>query len=449
MYGRGRAVKYLNLAWSACLRCVVGVILYVATRVRWTVEIRGLEHDTRAPRTFLAITHKRDLDAMAPVSRLMLHRGLRAIARDVHFAMRADAFTRGFLARVVTRPRWLAFLLRPLALRGILVGLGIHPTQDIHLRPAEEWIREAMAAVGDVRAGEALAPEFVRALAVASGEPVARIENKPLSRLLAWRYHDALVPYHGPEMLVGDARRRAERRVVARVKAYIENIAAWLWAGGTLYSAPEGKISPDGRLSPVAGGYHRLMRLAPPDTRVVPIAVTYDHMTARRPHAFVDLAPAIEAAPTLARAELDARLRRGWLRSARFTCTMLSSGFLVRAARAGEVSFTRDEMARAIRTQAATLIADGRHVDSRLIRLGSARGLVAGYLAFAERRGLVRRLRRDRWSAGPLDLDFQALPGEAGFVRAPLAHAWNELQEMLSAGAEAGVEAAASLRASQ
>jgi hypothetical protein len=425
-------VKYINLVWTACLRIAVGVILYVATRLTWTVEIRGLEHDTGAPRTYLAITHKRDLDAMAPVSRLLWHRGLRAIARDVHFAMRADAFTRGFLARVVTHPRWLAFLLRPLALRAVLVGLGIHPTQDIHLRPAEEWIQEALAAVGDVRAGEALAPEFLQALAAKRGEPVARLAAEPLSRLLAWRYHRTLVPYHGPEMLVGAARRRAERRVVARVKHYIEDIAAWLWAGGSLYSAPEGKLSPDGRLSTISAGFHRLLRLAPPDTRIVPIAVTYDHMTLRRPHIFVDLAPAIEAAPTLPRDELNARLRAGWLWSARFTCTLLASGFLVPAARAGDVTFTREEMARAIHAQATALVAAGRHVDRRLLRLSSARRLAAGYLAFAARRGLVRRLGRGKWLALPFDPTVPALPGDAGFVNAPLAYAWNELREMLS-----------------
>ncbi len=443
------ALKYITLALTTSLRIAVGIILYVATRLSWTVEIRGLEHDTGAPRTYLAITHKRDLDAMAPVSRLVLHRGLRGIARDVHFAMRADAFTPGFLARVVKRPQWLAFVLRPLAVRPVLVGLGIHPTEDIHLRPAEEWIHEAMAAVGDARAGDVLAPEFLRALAVASHEPVARITDRPLSRLLAWRYHRALVPYHGPEMLVGPARRLAERRVVARVKRYLQGVADWLWAGGSLYSSPEGKFSPDGRLSSISAGFHRLLRLAPPDTRVMPIAVTYDYMTARRPHMFVDLAPAIDAAPALPQDELDARLRRGWLRGARFTCTMLASGFLVRASQTGYATFTRDDLARNIRAQAAALVVEGRHVDHRLLRLSSARRLAAGYLAFAARRDLVRRVGRDKWTALPFDPIVQALPGDAGFVNTPLAYAWNELQEMLSAGVDAGVAASAGIRASE
>src|SRR5579871_3749660 len=106
-------------------------------RLYYRVEAHGLELDAGKPRTFYAILHKRDADGMAPLPTILAHRGWRGLTSEVHFAMRSDAFERGFLARMVLRPRWCSFLLRPIALGPLLRGIGAHPLQDLRLRPAE------------------------------------------------------------------------------------------------------------------------------------------------------------------------------------------------------------------------------------------------------------------------------------------------------------------------
>lgn len=160
--------------------------------------------------------------------------------------------------------------------------------------------------------------------------------------------------------------------MVATVEAQIAAGAQWLWQGGSLYGAPEGVLSPDGTLSPITAGLHRLLRASPPETRLVPIFVIYDFMTTRRPRIFVDFAPAIAQAPGLTSAELNARLRRAWPQSAHFTCTQLASGFLSQASDAGARPFTLAELAEHIERRAAELAAAGRHVDRRLLRPGRA-----------------------------------------------------------------------------
>src|SRR6185312_8032141 len=123
--------------------------------------------------------------------------------------------------------------------------------------------------------------------------------------------------------------------LVTRIKQQLADLSAWLQAGGSLLGSPEGQLSPDGKLKPINSALHRILRDTPPDTRIIPIYLTYDYMTTRRRiFIFIDIAPAIEDATTLAPEVLNAQLRRAWLCSARFTCTQLASGFIMEASRA-------------------------------------------------------------------------------------------------------------------
>jgi hypothetical protein len=425
---------------SALTRFAVGGLLYAAPRLVYDVEIYGLEHDTGAPRTYLAISHKRDPDSFLPTPSVLWHRGGRAFAGDVHFAMRSDAYEPGFLSRIVTQPRWLSYLLRPINVGPAVRALGIHPLTNLRLRPAESWVRELLHAEGDVRAGDVLSPEFARWVAAAVRRPPEQIENRQLSRLLAWRYQKLLQIYWSAAIFAGAARRRAERRVLNTVKRELADLSSWLWRGGSLLGAPEGKLSPDGRLSPITSGLHRLLAGGPPDTQILPIFMMYDFMTLGRPRVFIDLAPAIPRARALPPRVLDDRLRRAWLESAHFTRTQLASGFLVETARAGAASFTSEDLAKRLGERASELAEAGRHVDPRLLRPCTARNLAADYLAYVERHGLVHRARQRTWTALPVDMAVTVPSMEAGYHTQALPYAWNELQEMLAAGAVPAAE---------
>jgi hypothetical protein len=443
-------MRWARALLAAASRVIVGTLLALVVRTVCRMEFHGLEYDTRAPRTYLAITHKRDLDAMGPVPWLLWHRGWRAITGEVHFAMRGDVFTRGFLARIVDRPRWVAWLLRPLAIGPIVHALGIHPLVDLHLRPGEEWVRDALRAGGDRDADVVLTPTFLRVLADAAHEPAERVAGQPLSGLLAWRYAAVMRVWWDVDIFLPEPRRAAEVRTVASAKRALDDIAGWLRVGGSLLSAPEGKLSPDGTLSPVNGGFHRIITAAPVGTRVLPIAIVYDAMTTGRPRMFVDLAPAIESAPAVPRAALDGALRQAWLGAARLTCSQIASGAIVRAAQEPGAAFTRADLTRAVRAQAMHLAAAGRHVDGRLLRSGTARRAVARYLRYAARHQIVRRAGagagRDAWVALPAALEVRVRSGETGYTRFPLAYAYNELREMLAGEAADVASVTAELR---
>ncbi len=425
---------------SALVRFTVGSLLYIAARLFYDVEVHGIERDTGAPHTYLAISHKRDPDSFVPTPSLLWHRGWSGYAGDVRFVMRSDAFEPGFLARLVPRPRWFAWLLRPISVGPAVRALGIYPLTNLRERPAEMWIREVLRAEGDMPAGAVLAPRFIEQVAAAVRRGRAEeIARRPLSRLLAWRYQRPLQAYASPDMFIPEARRRAERRVLATVKRELAVVAGWMRNGGSLLGAPEGKLSSDGRLSPITSGLHRLLEAGPPDTRVVPIFMIYDAMTVDRPRLFINLAPAILNAPTFAPHALDDQLRRSWLRCAYFTCSQLASGFLVEAARSGVASFTLEDLAKHLGARAGKLAQAGRYVDRRLLRPRLASERAASYLAYAESRGLVRRAGRGVWAPVPVDLTVNVAPMAVGYNQFPLAYAWNELQEMLEAGDDAPV----------
>jgi hypothetical protein len=421
--------------WSAFGRVTLGAAFATVPRVAFALEVSGLEHARVQPPVYFAISHKRDLDTMAPLGRILFRRGWRSLTSEVRFAMRSDSFEPGFLARVVEAPRWVLALLRlvrPISVGRILRGLGVYPLTDYSQRPGETWIREYLRVEGDTRAGEILAPWMIQTLADAIGDDPEAVARLMLSGLLAWRFHDPLQPRVGPDMFAGAARRRAERRVVETAKAELVVIADWMRRGGSLYGSPEGRLSPDGRISPITSGLHRILREAHPETRLVTIMIVYDFMTTHRKRMFVTLAPPIERVSQIPQRTLDEALRRAWLRSARFTCTQLGAAFLVQRAQNGAEPFTLEECADAIAAEALALAEQGRQVDRRLLAQQGARERVRGFLAFAARRGYVGRADRGRWLPAPGDLSVDVPAWDVGYRKFPLGYAWNEYNEMLA-----------------
>ncbi len=424
-------MKKLQALLILLCRAIIASAFWLSIRAGASLKISGVAFDRGLPRTYLGMTHRRDIDPFILVPTIIFHRGWKALSSVVYFALRGDAFTRGFLARMVARPSWLARALRPLALGPVLRWLGVYPSEGL-LRPAEEWVREVLQCEGDVPAASILAPAFLRDFAQAAHLSLEQVSQFPLSRLLAWRYHHALQGFYGPELLHGSGRRAIERRVIERIHTHLADVSRCLWQGGTFFGSPEGQLSPDGHISSMHAGFHRIVRAAPPDLRVVPISLTYDFMTCGRRRIFADFAPALEHVGQLPQDELDAQLRRAWLLHAHFTCTQLASGFLLNRQRAASPKFTLDDLAQVVHQQARELVDAGRQVDPQLLTLAGATRRVRQYLAYVERRGLVQRVSPKFWQISFGELAIHVRPRQVAYDDVPLLYAYNELQDLLS-----------------
>jgi hypothetical protein len=402
-------------------------------RLTLSVRIHGLDYDTRAPRTFYVITHKRDFDAFVPLPRLMAHRGWRAFTSELQFAMRGDGFQVGFLSRIVQRPAWFARALRPLNVGPVLRGVGVHPLDSLHLRPAEIWIREALRVDGATTVGELLAPVTVEMLATRTGTRVAKLAARSASSLLKWRYFPFLQEEVGPEIFTPVARRRAELRVLATAKEQLADCVDWLRAGGSLYTSPEGLLSTDGRLSPLRAGLTRVVRAAPVDTRVQPIAIIYDFMATGRLRMWIDLAPAIEGGAALTNRELEQQVRAAWMDVARFTCTQLASGLLMYRCEQGQRATRIATLEAGVLAWARELASMDRQVDPALLSEEGVHRCVASYLTYAELHGIIRHYGDSIVLAPGSPTEITTKPGDVGYRYSPLRYAANEMREMAGA----------------
>jgi hypothetical protein len=424
-------LKNLGSVLLAICRAIIASAFWIASRIFHKIEVHGVEYDSGAFRTYYGILHKRDLDPIIIVPTVVFHRGWRGLAGDLHFALRSDGFSSGYLGRLVMYPRLLSRALRLLSIGPVLRWLGAHPVQDL-LRPAEEWVREALLLGIDSSVGDVFTSDFIEVLASITGEHQEQIGSYHLSQLLDWRYQSALQNYYSSEILVLSMRRSLKRRMIARIKESIIELNTWVSCGGSLFGSPEGHLSPDGKVSPINSGLHRILRHSPSDTRIVPISIMYDFMTVGRMRIFIDFAPTIENASLLPSSELDSRLRLAWLRSARITSTQLASGFLVKAKREGLSSFTLDDVVDNMYHQAVKLAKAGRNVDRYLLTQNQVRKRAIGFLAYAERHELLRRIGKCTWTPTFNETAIQVRPREVGYDQLPLVYAWNELQEILS-----------------
>src|SRR5579875_2735187 len=121
-------MKALKKFPIAVCRAILASAFWLVVRLIYSLKIHGVEHDTGKARTYLGMMHKRDIDFFILVPIIVLHRGWKALARDLHFALLGYGFKRGFLARSMGwQPGWLARLLRPLGVGHLMRWLGNYP----------------------------------------------------------------------------------------------------------------------------------------------------------------------------------------------------------------------------------------------------------------------------------------------------------------------------------
>jgi hypothetical protein len=427
-------MNFLKPLATACIRLILGPIFWIAVRITHDVEFHGVEHISGKRPIYVAMAHKRDVDPIIELPTILGHQGWRAYVGDVLFAMRGDFLSPGFLGRIVLRPRWFSWALSHLELEGILRIIGVRPLDSLQLRIAEEWVRDYLKMEGDLKAAALFTSAFLEQVAREAGIAKEEIYAAKLSDLLAWRYHDAMLNMCTTDIFVEERRLQARRILHKHVTQELSDLQKWFKAGGSIWGAPEGQLSAMGKLGPFTSALPRLLSCRTEKTYIIPTFIIYDFMTVKRLHIFVDVAPTIvyDPAQILQFQDIHAQLRSTWLANARFTCTQLGAGFLVKMSHAAVPTFTLDDLTRSLEQEAARLTTLGRHVDARLLYHNKARELANNFLQYAKLHGYVLQKEDGKYEATKQDLSMQVQPGTVGYDKYPLAYAWNELQEMLS-----------------
>jgi len=365
----GRARGWLDEAAYRGL----AALFYAAPRLLYDIHIDEAEPTTFPPSTLIVANHKRDLDSV--VLTAALYRLQRPPRRALEFAGREDMFLRGFLARYDVVPLWLRRLLYEMDLTRVMEALRIHPVRRFPERTMEEALREALLVAGDRPVTEILTDQ-------AAGAAGRAVPAPSVSQALAWRWRDhwqrpaSLAAFRPPWRAALEDRQREV------VRTQMDELADVLRRGGVLYLAPEGVISPDGRLQAFRSGLRLILERAP-ETGIRPSCIVYDFMKPGRLRIFITvgrLRPAPAASPR-ALEEVRRWLAALHTMTATQLCSQIAWDRLVR----GEAQVSEAVLVRETAALAEALTAAGLRVDPELRRSPEAR--VGDWIAYAVRRG--------------------------------------------------------------
>ena len=258
---------------------------YPHPKLSWLIEI-GFDFTVRAlyrverilqpgcrPGTLVVSNHQRESDVPIVCAVLCRRRGLRILDPLPFFAMREDLLHRDALFNLLSKwPRPLARALGKIPLRWLFQGVRTMPMRRLR----EFTLGDTLEALIEAGLGDA-APETVlnargqREVAErmqSLPERVREITRDSLGK--TWR------TYWGLRRLRLSAFHRIEPDFRKTINTQLDNFAALLDSGRSLYMAPEGTISLTGYFGRVRAGPWQVSRRRASPPLVLPVGLSYD-----------------------------------------------------------------------------------------------------------------------------------------------------------------------------
>jgi hypothetical protein len=395
---------WTNLRPRELFYWTIGNLVYWGFHVGMRVQLYGVaEHyGPPAPATLIISTHKRDWDPIMCAAYGYYHRGwLAPDLRRFGFAGRADVWDRGFLATVVGYRNWPAWAQRwldatsfaPIANR--MRGYPILRVPEYTLR---EYFRMLLKEEGNLPLSDVLSLEALLTFAhreEALGSRKKRRAGQPpkalrLSDVLGWDYRPLTSqPVHTRHLMPARYQRLRER-LRAVIDQQLETLARSLDSGDTLWFAPEGAVTLDGRVMRLRGGLHMLLARARPDARLLPSNVTYDFMTnKRRMIACLAVGPGLRGLRDLDRAEQSAQVARALARQTTVTMSQLGSKRLLACLEGHPYRFDPEVEAPLLLAEAQRLARLGAWVQRDLLSERRLRRRLRAFVAYARAHHLL------------------------------------------------------------
>ena len=259
--------------------------LYPHPKLSWLIEM-GFDLTVQAlyrvepvvqpgcrPGTLVVSNHQRESDVPIVCAALCRRRGLRILDPLPFFAMREDLLHRDALFNLLSKwPRPIAKALGKIPLRWLFHGVRTMPMRRlreftfgemIETWVAAGWGEEAPEAVLNAR-GQREVVEWMQSLP----EHVRDISRDSMGK--GWRAH------WGLRRMRLDAFHRIEPGFRKTINTQLDNFAALLDSGRSLYMAPEGSISPTGFFGRVRAGPWQVSRRRASPALVLPVGLSYD-----------------------------------------------------------------------------------------------------------------------------------------------------------------------------
>lgn len=384
--------------WRHRVGPLLGAGIDAVMRCCCRIEVYGAEHLRHAPGALVISNHRRDTDGPIVGGILIQRSGLRLHGVRPYFVAREDLFRRGFLLQYLEGwPRPLRRLLGALALDPVLRSIQLLPMRRVRERSLIEVLEDALQVLGDRPLEEIVRPEVALRL---QRQLLAGRQPLTLSAALA---------AHGPLLYERNAFRKLtlaalralkpfERRVI---ETQLNRFVGLLEAGETVLLEPEGTISMDGTFMRPRRALHALVNGPSRPPPVLPVALSYDFMTPRRPRVLVRFGGARADLAGLTRRDTDRQVKETLLGQCMLTASQLTGRFMRECVRRGRDTLTAETLERYLAAGAECCADAGIPVDPSLLDRNGRRRRARECLNFCCARGIVRRERRRLWRLLP------------------------------------------------
>jgi len=360
---------------------------FVYSRLAYRVRVHGLENFTRRPATVILINHKRDADGGVISTALCTGKGLLTTNLHINYAVRDDAFRRGFLAKYVLAraPDAVRRPLRYVNVGPVIKVFRCRPITYLPQRTVGDTLLDLKEVGGCQRLDEVLKADFMARLnGVCDRNGRATVADG--FRWPLWRY---LQDFWSPHFYQRPAFEELVTILRGKTQKQMAMLSGLLQKGQTLFVAPEGEVASSGAMGRVHYGVHKIMCDSGVNARLLPVFVTYDFMTRGRTTAFIEVGREVDDVARLGTRQFVAlvseRLKSlGTITMGNLACAYLSAA----SGRTGE-SVPLEEFRNGLFALAGDLAQKGHPIDPRLLRRKSFERRFAAFVSFFRERGLA------------------------------------------------------------
>ncbi len=407
---------------------LMATAFYIGTRTSYKVQIIGLKNYTRSPSTLVVSNHKRDLDML--IIGPALHFGdrfPRPLVRPC-FAAQADEFAPGFLATYYTLPQWLnQIILYRLDISPVMHAFRAHPMRQVHAATTNQALSEVLQMEGNVGLGTVLQESWLQKCADSLGIPINRLKSMTIRDFMNWRYMKVLRQKADSSMLQAWLCRRMRLFQGRAIRRELKLFAELLNRGKTLFLAPEGDFSSDGRLCPIRGSLYRLINMCSRTVKILPMNITYDFMTTGRMKAFLNIGQEIPETKGLTKAELEHIVKASLVKLTEVTLSQLGSHSIYQETINGNGTLTEERWRGQLATSAQEAEKVGFRVDRALLNERSFNANFKDFLDYCLQKGQITTS-----SPGRLQINRERIPDtSSGYSQNPIYYCHNEFSTLL------------------
>jgi 1-acyl-sn-glycerol-3-phosphate acyltransferase len=408
----------------------IATLFYIGIRSTCRVEVTGLNNYSGSPSTLVVSNHKRDLDMLviAPT----LHFGDRFPRPFVrpYFAARDDEFAPGFLATYYKLPEWINRLLfYKLNISPVMRAFRAYPMRQAHPASTNQALREVLEMTGNLELGRITQESWLQTSADSLSMPINELRSITIKDFLTWRYLKVLSRKADPIMLEGSFCRRMRLVQGRAIRKQLDYFARLLNQGEILFLAPEGELSPDGRLCPIRGSLYRLINMSKNPVKILPMNISYDFMTTSKIKAFLNIGPEIPYTKEMPKTELEPLVKDSLIKLTTVTMSQIGSYFLYQESTRGTDILIEASWREQLAIFLQKIVEAGIKVDKALLEEKSLCRTFKNFLGYCLQKGQLISI-----SPGKLKINKESILNSLnlGHSDNPVYYCHNELSTLVS-----------------